>query len=222
MSMIGKLPAPAPHFVPPKPPLQQTPPVLLAQKSDVETVREIVQLALRDGKEIVVLVAVLRSKNEGGVNWKLSDGGAGYAGTAVQNALFTRLILMVTRAFAESREGDLHLGRAFELLTGDTLESFQRVGLPAEIAAAAEQWQKLRADQRLNSLSHFRDKQTAHLGVLKDSIPAAKYGDLFNVAEAAVDLIDRLAAGLGMAKVKIRDEIDAKPAAEAFWKPWKT
>ena len=51
MSMIGKLPNPA-QWVPPKPALK---------KNDVETVREIINLALGDGMEIVVLMALLQS-----------------------------------------------------------------------------------------------------------------------------------------------------------------
>ena len=117
-------------------------------------------------------------------------------------------------------EGDLHIGRAFELLTEDTLAIFQGVGSPDDISAAMDQWKKLRDDQRMNSLIHFRDKKTAHLGASKPNIPAAINKDLFALGEATVDLIDRLAKGTAMAEGKIRDNIDAKPTVDAFWKPW--
>jgi hypothetical protein len=126
---------------------------------------------------------------------------------------------MVTRAFAQSRAGDMHLGRAFDLLQADTPSIFQGVGSPVEITAATAQWQKLRGDYRLQHLSHFRDKQTAHLGTPK-AVPPPIYTDLFSFSEETVDLIDRLAAGTGMANIKIRDNIDAKPTATAFWRPW--
>ncbi len=205
--VIGE-PKPA-RWVPPNP-----------APNHVETVRQIVNLALGDGMEIVALMAVLQRQNEKGVNAKISDAGAAQAGIIVRNSLFTRLVLLVTREFAPSRDGDLHLGRAFELLEGDTLAIFQGVGSPTDIGAAIDQFRKLRGDQRLTSLIHFRDKKTAHLGASRSDIPSPIYRDLFALADATADLIDRLAKGTAMANVKIRDNIDAKPAAEEFWKPW--
>jgi hypothetical protein len=114
----------------------------------------------------------------------------------------------------------MHLGHAFELLEGDTLAIFQGVGSPDDLRAAIDEWKKIRDDQRLNSLIHFRDKETAHLGVKNPNIPAAINKDLFALGEATVDLIDRLAKGAGMANVKIRNNTDAKPTVDAFWKPW--
>jgi hypothetical protein len=179
------------------------------KKGDVETIREIINLALGDGMEIVVLMALLQTGNENGVSANLSNAGAAQAGIIVRNSLFTRLSLMVTREFASpSREGDLHIGRAFELLKNDTLAIFQGVVSPDDIS------------QRLNSLIHFRDKKAAHLGASRPNIPAAINKDLFALSEATVDLIDCLAKGTAMANVKIRDNIDAKPTVDAFWKPW--
>lgn len=208
--MIGKLPNPA-QWVPPKPALK---------KNDVETVREIINLALGDGMEIVVLMALLQSQNENSVNAKLAAANAGEAGAFVRNSLFAWLIVKLTREFATSREGDLHLGRAFELLRGDTLAIFQGVGSPVDINAAMDQWKKLRDDQRLNSLIHFRDKKTAHLGASNPNIPAALYKDVFALGEATVDLIDRLAKGTGITNLKIRENVAAKLMADAFWRPW--
>ena len=192
-----------------------------AQKNDVETVRRTVNLALGDAMEIVALMTILETGNEGGVNDSLSNAGAGQAGIVVRNSLFARLILLVTREFARSREGDLHLSRALELLRGDTLAIFQGVGSSEDLSAAIDQWERLRVDQRLNSLNHFRDKQTAHLGASDPNIPPAINKDLFALGNAVVDLVDRLAKGIGMANVKVRDNIDAKSTAEAFWLPWK-
>jgi hypothetical protein len=140
----------------------------------------------------------------------------------VRNSLFARLVIMVTREFATSRVGDLHIGRAIELLEGDTLAIFQGVGSPNDLTAAIDQWKKLRGDQRLSSLVQFRDKKTAHLGALKPNIPALIYTGLFALSDETVDLIDLLAKGTGMANIKIRDNVDAKETVDAFWKPWTT
>ncbi len=202
-------PKPA-RWVPPKP----------VQKNDVETVRNIINLALGDGIEIVVLMTLLESGNKNGISDSLSDAGAAQAGIVVRNSLFTRLITMLTREFAKSREGDMHLERAFELLEGDTLAIFQGVGSPDDLNAAIEGWKKLRGDRRLNSLIHFRDKQTAHLGSKNPDIPPAINKDLFALGEATVDLIDRLAKGTRMANIRIRDNVDAQSTVDAYWRPW--
>jgi alkanesulfonate monooxygenase SsuD/methylene tetrahydromethanopterin reductase-like flavin-dependent oxidoreductase (luciferase family) len=190
------------------------------RQNDVETVRQIVNLALGDGMEMVVLMTLLESGNKNGISKSLSDAGAAQASIVVHNSLFTRLITMIAREFAKSRDGDMHLGRAIELLEEDTLAIFQGVGSPDDLSAAIEDWKKLRGDQRLNSLTHFRDKQTAHLGSTNPDIPPAINKELFSLGEATVDLIDRLAKGTGMTHIKIRDNIDAQNAVDAYWKPW--
>jgi hypothetical protein len=190
------------------------------KKNDVETVRQIVNLALGDGIEMVVLMTLLESGNKNGISKSLSDAGAAQASIVVRNSLFTRLITMITREFAKSRDGDMHIGRAIELLEGDTLAIFQGVGSPDDLSAAIKDWEKLRGDQRLKSLIHFRDKMTAHLGAPNPDIPPAINKDLFAIGEATVDLIDRLAKGTRMARIKIRDNVDAKNTVDAYWKPW--
>lgn len=144
------------------------------QKNDVETVRQIVNLALGDGMELVVLMTLLESGNTNGISESLSDAGAAQASIIVRNSLFTRLVKMVTREFAKSRDGDMHLGRAIELLEGHTLAIFQGIGSPDDLSGAIEAWKKLRSDQRLNSLIQFRDKKTAHLGLSHPGIPPAQ------------------------------------------------
>jgi AbiU2 len=189
-------------------------------KNDVETVRQIVNTALGDGIEMVVLMTLLESGNKNGSSKGLSDAGAGQAGIVVRNSLFTRLITMITREFSTSRDGDMHIGRAIELLEGDTLTIFQGIGSPDDLSGAIKDWKRLRGDQRLNSLIHFRDKQTAHLGISNPDIPPAINKDLFALGGATVDLIDRLAKGTQMANVKIRDNVDAQPTVDAYFKPW--
>jgi hypothetical protein len=198
----------------------QKPDVGTVQKNDVEIVRRIINLALGGGMEIVVLIALLETGNKNGISDSLSDAGAAQAGIVARNALLNRLITLITREYAKSRDGDMHLGRAFELLEGGTLAIFRGVGSPHDLNAAIEEWKKLRGDQRLNSLIHFRDKQTAHLGASNPNIPAAINKVLFALGNATVDLIDRLAKGTRMADIKIRDNIDAQDSVDAYWRPW--
>ena len=57
---------------------------------DIEAVGFIVEAALRDGIEIVTLIAVMETQNRGGVNERLSDAGAGHAAMVIRNAILCR------------------------------------------------------------------------------------------------------------------------------------
>jgi hypothetical protein len=72
-----------------------------------EKVREIATLALNDALEILTLIEVLKRQNTGGINARLSKAGAGNAATAVRNALIARLVLLISRAYADAKPGDL-------------------------------------------------------------------------------------------------------------------
>ena len=134
-----------------------------ATDREIGQVRAIVETALRDGVQIVVLIAVMETQNKGGVNERLPDAGAAHAAIVIRNAILCRLATMIMRELASpSRGGDLHIGRAIELLKGDTLAYFRRVGSAKKLDAAIGQWKKLGADHRHERLKQFRDKEAAH------------------------------------------------------------
>lgn len=188
---------------------------------NIQEVCLIVEAALRDGGEIVTLLAVMETQNKHGVNQKLSDAGAAHAGIVLRNAMLSRLATMIMREFATPRDGDLHIGRAFDLLKGEaTADHFQRVGHPDRLNAALALWKKLKGDHRHERLKEFRDKEAAHLGKPNPDIPKPLWGDLIYFCNSMVDLIDLLAAGTGMANVTIRSNVYAEETATAFWRPW--
>lgn len=192
-----------------------------ATDREIGEVRSIVEAALRDGIEIVVLIALMKTQNKGGINERLTDAGAAHAAMVIRNAMLCRLATMIMREFtSNSRAGDLHIGRAIELLKGDTLAYFQRAGSAKKLDAAIGQWKKLRADHRHERLKEFRDKEAAHLGIFDPKLPKPLWGELLDFCDATIDLIDLLAAGTSMANVKLRDNVDAQSPASAFWKPW--
>ena len=194
----------------------------LETHSDEETVREILRLALTDASEILVIIALLETQNSDDINHRVSEAGAAQAGIVIRNSLIGRLVTLVTRAYAESRPGDLHLQRAFDLLKDNPSIRLrlEANGSSVTLSAAEKHWQECRGNHRREQISHFRDKLTVHLGQPR-SIPMPVYSDLFGFANATIDGIEKLAFAIGLANVKIRDNIDAWPAAHAFWQPWK-
>jgi hypothetical protein len=74
-----------------------------------ETVRKVAELAVGDAVEIAVLTEIMEGQNSNGVNQMLSRAGAGRAAMALRNALIARLVLLIARAYAKPKQGDLHL-----------------------------------------------------------------------------------------------------------------
>jgi hypothetical protein len=142
---------------------------------DIEAVGFIVEAAIRDGIEIVTLIAVMETQNRGGVNERLSDAGAGHAAMVIRNAIL--------REFAPSRDGDLSISRAIELMRGDTLPHFRRAGSADKLDAAIRLWKKLRGDYRHERLKQFRDKEAAHRGTYDPKVPKALWGDLLDFCD---------------------------------------
>jgi hypothetical protein len=159
-------------------------------------------------------------QNADPVNENLSDAGAGQAAIVVCNSLLTRLLILVSREYGKARPGDMNLQRAFDLLKKQEVRTeFGGRGLGVTLADTEAYWQQCNSDRRLRTVKHFRDKYTAHVGT-PESIPLPKFEDVFAVAQSTVTAMEFLARAIGLADVPVRDQVDAKPAAKAFWRPW--
>jgi len=191
-------------------------------KSGADQIREIANLALGDALNIVQLTALLEGQNAGGVNKRLSDAGADNAAITARNAMIAYLVVLISRAYADPKPGDLHLRVAADLLKSDTLARsiFNAGDASKKVAEFEAQWAACRGDYRLQRINHFRDKFTAHLGEPKD-IPVPLYRELFAFGDATVKAIELLALAIGVADKPIESNIDAVLSANAFWKPWK-
>src|SRR5260370_41623349 len=118
---------------------------MLAQRPEprpAETVRKAAELALNDAVEILQLIAVMRGQNTGSVNKRLTEAGAGRAGSVVQNALLARLVLLIARAYSRPKHGDMHVRVAACLLENNmTRQIFASVPDGAnKLAAFDAQW----------------------------------------------------------------------------------
>ncbi|WP_291849915.1 hypothetical protein [Bradyrhizobium sp.] len=180
-------------------------------------------LALNDALQIYALVALLRRQNANGINSRLSKAGAATATAAAQNAMIAYLVTLVARAYAEPKQGDLHLRAGAEMLKVDktSREIFDSGNKPKKVADFEEHWAKCRADHRLAKIKSFRDKQTAHLGIA-ENVLEPEYRELFEFGEATAQAMEFLALATGVAVNPIAGNNDAIASAEAFWKPWTT
>jgi hypothetical protein len=191
------------------------------QKSAEQIVLEIAKQALDDAKEITTLVGLIREQNTGGVNQRLIEAGAGNATKAVRNALITRLVILVARAYAKPRQGDRHVQVAANLLTAaSTRQHFKEKGDKDKLASFDAQWKKCKGDERLPKIKNFRDKYTAHLGEPED-IEDATYTDLFEFGPETAQAMELLALATGISNKSILTDSQLTTVATIFWKPWK-
>jgi hypothetical protein len=193
----------------------------MAAQRPAETVRKIAELALSDAVEITLLIALIEGQNTGGVNKKLGEAGADRAGAVVRNALIARLVLLIARAYAKPKQGDLHLAEAAGLLKHNSIRQVFGGDGAEKLAAFDAQFAKCRGDHRLPLIKDFRDKYTAHLGE-PEVIKEATYRDLFAFGAETARAMELLSLAAGTI---VRRIIDADPelvsSPEAFWAPWK-
>jgi hypothetical protein len=192
-----------------------------SKRSSAETVRMIAEQALGDAVEITELIALLKGQNAGAVNKKLKEAGAARAGVVVRNALIARLVILVARAYANPKDGDMHLRVGATLLQNNTTRQIVAGGNGTEeLAAFDAHWDKCRGDHRLPSIKQFRDKYTAHLGEPKD-IQETTYRDLFAFGADTAKAMELLALATGVAVTPLDTDPDLVRSPEAFWAPWK-
>jgi hypothetical protein len=194
----------------------------LAKKLEADTVREIAGRAYTDAIEILALIEVLEVGNKPEISENINRANAGRAAQRIKDSLFTRLHMLVARAYARSREGDRHLRRAFDLLEdGKVLHAVATSETKAQLADALILWRRCVSDHRLEAFLHFRDKYLAHLGVPKDGIPVPIVKDVFDIARATASAAEKLAHATGATSIDLNTQLRAfTESAIKFWHPW--
>ncbi len=189
--------------------------------SNANKIRQIAELALQDALQIVHLIELLRAQNSRGINSRISKAGGSHAVVAFRNAMIGHLTVVVARAYANPRSGDLHCRVAADLLNSDktSREIFSTGDGGKLLAQFQSHWEKCVKDLRLERIKHFRDKYTAHLGEPKD-IPEPEYRELFAFGIATAQALDLLALTTKAAVRSATGNNEALFSAEAFWKPW--
>lgn len=194
---------------------------LTPQIRPAERVRKVAELALEDAVEITLLIGLMEGQNTGGVNTQLNEAGAARSAMVVRNALLSRLVILIARAYAPPKEGDLHLRVAASLLEDNrTRQVFGAGNGAAKLAAFDERWRKCRGDHRLQAIKDFRNKYTAHLGEPKD-IEETTYRDLFAFGAETAKALELLAQATGIAVEPIETDPDLISSPEVFWSRWR-
>lgn len=187
-----------------------------------KTIKPIAKGGVSDALEILQLIALLKTQNNNGSNKSLNSAGAGRAAMATRNAFIAQLTLLVARAYAKPRAGDLNVRRAFELLAKDSriCAELATQGLAGKLKHAEDTWLLCRDDIRLGPILHFRNKFTAHIAEPDKEIPLPKYKELFSFASETTKVIQALANAVGITDNLSDWNDELTNSAAAFWKPW--
>jgi AbiU2 len=180
-------------------------------------VRDIAADAFRHAIDIRFIIETLEAGNDPEAFQAVNGSRTAQVAECVYRALWTRLLIIVSRAYAKSRDGDLHVQHAFDLLKdGTTRAAVEAKGNAVLLAEAIALWSKCRGDHRLNSVLAFRDKQIAHWGELGQRAPIIN--DIFAVSRATATVFEKLAQGCGVVTLSLDSQLMGYPEAAArFW-----
>jgi hypothetical protein len=136
----------------------------------------------------------------------------------IYRALWSRLAVIVTRAYADVRSGDRHAQHAFDLLK-DPVVRTELETMGSDLSALDEAvalWAECRGDPRRRALHDFRDKQVAHWAIQKR--PSPVINNLFAVTRATATALERLAQRTRVVTLTVESQlVDYKDAANRFW-----
>ena len=184
----------------------------------VQLVREIAKDAFADAIEMLSIIETLEAGNAPAVVAAVNSAKTGAVVTYISVAIWSRLVVIVTRAYATSRIGDRHAQHAFDLLSDPVVRSaVERTGHPSTLAEAAALWTQCRGDHRRRSINDFRDKQIAHWGTQNHTSPIIN--DIFAVTRATATALERLAQGTGVVGLSVESQlVNYRDAANRFWR----
>jgi AbiU2 len=183
-----------------------------------QTVRDIAAEAFADAIDVLSIIETLEAGNAPAAVAVVNAARTDAVAQCVFRALWSRLVVIVTRAYANARPGDRHAQYAFDLLKDPAVRSeVEKMGNPATLAEAIALWAKCRDDHRRQSIDEFRNNQIAHWGSLKN--PAPIINDIFAVSRATAAALERLAQGTGVVTLSLDSQLMGyRDKADRFWK----
>lgn len=189
-----------------------------------QKVREISAAAFTDSIESLALMEILDAGNGNGVAGEITKAGAGFVGNEIQMCLFTRIHILISRAYSKvPRERDLNAEQAIKLLKEKSV--FEEVQNGKEstknLNEAIEMWTQNRSNHLFQRFMEFRDTQLVHFSEKNPDIPTPLIREVFQFTRLTTAAIEKLAHGTGVVGLTLASQIPAhRKSADIFWKPW--
>jgi len=180
-------------------------------------IKDIASAAFLDAIDVLQIIETLEAGNTPFAVGAVNTAGTDAVAKCVYRALWSRLILVVTRAYAPARPGDLHAQYALDLLKDPALrKEVEKSGDPTALANAIRHWAKCRGDNKLNTMRGFRDKQIAHWGQMQSQAPVIN--DIFAMSRATATGMELLAQGAGVVTLSIASQlVGYRQKADRYW-----
>jgi AbiU2 len=189
-----------------------------------QLVRDIAADALTDAIDMLEIIETLESGNAPVALAAVRAAKTDRVAECIYRALWTRLLVIVARAYADTRPNrpnDRHAHVAFELLKHPATRLAVEKHAGADATALAEAialWTNNRTDYRLHSIREYRDKFVAHRGQWGAKVPLPIINDIFAVTRATAAAIERLAQGTGIVTLSLDSQLMTyRQRADRFW-----
>jgi len=185
-----------------------------------QLVRDIAADAFTDAIDMLSIVDTLESGNTPVAVAVVRTAQTDAVVECIYRALWTRLLVIVARAYADKRQsGDRHAHVAFELLKDPAIRSeVEKSGDATALAEAITLWVNHRGDHRLHSILQYRDKFVAHRGKWDAKIPLPIINEIFEVTRATARALERLAQGTGVVTLSLDSQMMTyRKRADRFW-----
>jgi hypothetical protein len=190
-----------------------------------QKVREISASAFTDSIESLALIEILEAANGNGIHVEINKAGAGFAANEVKMSLFTRIHILISRAYSKnSRERDLNAEQAMNLLKEESVFEEVQNGKHSRglLEEAMEMWNRNRGNHLYQRFMEFRDTQLVHFSERNPDIPTPLVKDIFDFTRLTTTALERLANGTGVVGLTLESQIPGhRKSAELFWKPWQ-
>jgi len=185
-----------------------------------QVVREIAAAAFKDAIDMLAIIEVLEAGNAPDAVASSRSNRTEQVVKCISRALWTRLVVIVTRAYATNpRPGDRHAQYAFDLLKDPAVRlELETMGSDlSTLDEAVAVWAKCRDDHRRQLIHDFRDKQVAHWGI--QDHPSPVIDNIFAVTKATATALERLAQGTGVVGLSVDSQLGVyRDAANRFWR----
>ncbi len=182
-------------------------------------VRDIAAQGFADAIDVLFIIETLEAGNAPAAVAAINAAHTDAVANCVYRALWSRLVLVVIRAYADARPGDRHAQYAFDLLNDPPIRAeVEQIGNATALAKAISLWVKCRADNKLNSIRAFRNKQIAHWGEMKTRPPVIN--DIFAMSRRTATALELLAQGAGVVTLSLDSQlVGYRAKANRFWAP---
>jgi hypothetical protein len=191
--------------------------------TDAHTIIRAAKQCFFDASEIIGLIEILRAGNQCAVRDAINSGRSGATAHTIQNSLFTRLFVLVSRHYLPARKSDYTAMMAFKLLQKENVKTeILEICDKAKVEHAELAWRICCQDVKLPPFLRLRNKFVVHLADEDPNVPMPLFRDIFYIAESTIHCFEVFADAIGVMTTTLQAEKrEYHRSATDFWSAWR-